>query len=76
MVSYFGRFSYNWKQRYLMEFTFRRDGSSTFGEANKWANFPSLGLGWAFSQESFMKWANFLDWGKLRASYGTSGQVF
>ena len=76
MVSYFGRFSYNWKQRYLMEFTFRRDGSSTFGEDNKWANFPSFGVGWAFSQEKFMRWAHFLDWGKLRASYGTSGQVF
>lgn len=76
MVSYFGRFSYNWKQRYLMEFTFRRDGSSTFGEANKWANFPSVGIGWAFSREKFMRWAHFLDWGKLRASYGTSGQVF
>ena len=76
MVSYFGRLSYNWKQRYLMEFTFRRDGSSTFGEDNKWANFPSIGLGWAFSQEKFMRWAHWLDWGKLRASYGTSGQVF
>lgn len=76
MVSYFGRFSYNWKQRYLMEFTFRRDGSSTFGEDNKWANFPSIAVGWAFSQERFMRWAHFLDWGKVRASYGTSGQVF
>lgn len=76
MVSYFGRLGYNYKQRYLIEATFRRDGSSTFGEANKWANFPSVAAGWAFSEEKFMKWADWLDWGKLRGSYGTSGQVF
>ena len=76
MVSYFGRIGYNYKQRYLVEATFRRDGSSTFGEDNKWANFPSVAAGWAFSEERFMKWADWLDWGKVRASYGTSGQVF
>lgn len=76
MVSYFGRVGYNYKQRYLIEATFRRDGSSTFGEDNKWANFPSVAIGWAFSEERFMKWADWLDWGKLRGSYGTSGQVF
>ena len=78
MMSFFGRLSYNFKQRYLMEFTFRRDGSSTFGEGNKWANFPSFALGWAFSEESFIKsWTGkWLNWGKIRASYGTSGQIF
>ncbi len=77
MVSYFGRFGYNYKQRYLLEATFRRDGSSTFGEGNKWANFPSVALGWAFSDESFMRWtSSWLNWGKVRASYGTSGQIF
>ncbi|MFO3727759.1 SusC/RagA family TonB-linked outer membrane protein [Butyricimonas muris] len=78
MVSYFGRIGYNFKQRYLMEFTFRRDGSSTFGEGNRWANFPSIALGWSFSEEPFIKrWTgNWLNWGKLRGSYGTSGQIF
>lgn len=76
MVSYFGRLSYNYKQRYLVEATFRRDGSSTFGEDNKWANFPSVAAGWAFSEERFLKNVTWLDWGKVRASYGTSGQVF
>lgn len=76
MVSYFARFGYNYKQRYLVEATWRRDGSSTFGEGNQWADFPSVAVGWAFSQENFMKWAYWLDWGKLRASYGTSGQIF
>ncbi len=78
MVSYFGRAGYNYKQRYLMEFTFRRDGSSTFGEGNRWANFPSVAVGWSFSEEPFVKcWTgNRLNWGKIRGSYGKSGQTF
>lgn len=76
MMSYFARLGYNYKQRYLIEATIRRDGSSTFGENHRWANFPSVAAGWAFSEESFMRWADWLDWGKLRASYGTSGQIF
>lgn len=63
-------------QRYLLEATIRRDGSSTFGEGNKWADFPSIAVGWAFSQESFMQRFSWLDWGKLRFSYGSSGQIF
>lgn len=78
MLSFFGRIGYNYKQRYLMEFTFRRDGSTTFGEGNRWANFPSIALGWTFSEEPFIKkWTGrWLNWGKIRGSYGTSGQVF
>ncbi|WP_270544704.1 SusC/RagA family TonB-linked outer membrane protein [Butyricimonas paravirosa] len=78
MVSYLGRFVYNYKQRYLMEFTFRRDGSSTFGEGNRWANFPSIAAGWTFSEEPFIKGftGHWLNWGKIRGSYGTSGQIF
>ena len=78
LVSFFGRLGYNYKKRYLMEFSFRRDGSSTFGENNKWANFPSIALGWAFSEEKLIKdyLGHWLDWGKFRVSYGTSGQIF
>ena len=78
MLSFFGRVGYNYKQRYLLEFTYRRDGSSTFGEGNRWANFPSIAVGWTFSEEPFIKsWAGgWLNWGKIRGSYGTSGQVF
>lgn len=78
MVSYFGRFGYNYKQRYLMEVTLRRDGSSTFGENNRWATFPSYALGWTFSEEPFIKrfTGKWLNWGKIRGSYGTSGQTF
>lgn len=76
MQSYLGRMAYNYKQRYLAEFSLRADGSSVFGSAVRWGLFPSMGLGWAFSQERFMKdiwWVNF---GKLRASWGRSGQKF
>lgn len=78
MMSYFGRLGYNYKQRYLCEIAFRRDGSSTFGEGNRWANFPSVAVGWTFSEEPFIKnWAgHWLNWGKIRFSYGTSGQTF
>ena len=76
MLSYFARVGYNYKQRYLVEGTLRRNGSSTFGEDHRWATFPSVAVGWAFSEEPFMRWASWLDWGKLRASYGTSGQIF
>ena len=77
MVSYFGRLGYNYKQRYLLEFTFRRDGSSTFGEGNRWANFPSVAVGWSFSEEPFIKrlTGSWLNWGKIRGSYGKSGQI-
>ena len=76
MVSYLGRIAYNYKQKYLMEFTYRRDGSSAFGEDVRYADFPSIALGWNFGEESFVKnWAHWLNMGKIRASWGTSGQT-
>ena len=76
MVSYLGRVAYNYKQKYLMEFTFRRDGSSAFGEDVRYANFPAIAVGWSFGEESFIKdWAHWLSMGKFRASWGTSGQT-
>ena len=69
-----GRISYKLLDRYLINATIRRDGFSGFSEANKFGNFPSLALGWIISEESFM--ANrpgWLNWLKLRASYGATG---
>ena len=75
MLSYFGRAAYNYKKKYLFEFTLRRDGSSVFGEDVRWATFPSVAVGWAFSEEPFFKkW--WLSYAKIRASWGTSGQQF
>ena len=70
----FGRLNYNWKDKYLINLTARRDGSSKFGDENKFHNFWSIGTGWIFSQETFMQHSlPFLSFGKLRASYGTTG---
>lgn len=76
MMSYFGRLTYNFKEKYMFETTIRRDGSSVFGEKVRWATFPSFALGWAFSEESFFKPLYWLSFGKIRASWGKSGQKF
>ena len=76
MVSVFGRLAYNYDKKYLMEFTLRRDGSSVFGKDVRWATFPSVALGWNFSDESFMDSFWWLSHGKIRASWGKSGQTF
>lgn len=76
LVSGFGRVAYNYKQKYLIEFTLRKDGSSVFGKDVRWATFPSVAVGWAYSEENFMKDLWWLSYGKLRASWGRSGQQF
>ncbi|MGL5681582.1 MAG: SusC/RagA family TonB-linked outer membrane protein [Marinifilaceae bacterium] len=76
MVSYFGRIAYNYDKRYLMEATFRRDGSSVFGADVRWATFPSVAAGWAFSEERFMRRMWWMDYAKLRASWGRTGSQF
>ncbi|OQD41711.1 SusC/RagA family protein [Croceivirga radicis] len=70
--SYFGRLSYNFKDRYLVYGTFRADRSSKFTQ-EQWGYFPSVGLGWVVSQEPFLQESNFLDFFKLRASWGRLG---
>ncbi len=76
MTSYFGRVAYNFSEKYLLEATIRRDGSSVFGPEVRWATFPSVAAGWAFSEEKFMKRAWWLDFGKIRASWGQTGSQF
>ncbi|QNF33519.1 TonB-dependent receptor [Adhaeribacter swui] len=72
-VNYFGRLSYNYKEKYLLQFTLRRDGSVRFSEeSGRWGTFPSALAGWVISKEGFMqdKFVNFL---KLKASWGRMG---
>ena len=76
MLSFLGRTAYGYKKKYLGEFSVRRDGSSVFGSNVRWGTFPSVGLGWAFSEERFMKKLWWLSFAKLRASWGRSGQKF
>ncbi|MBD0277609.1 MAG: SusC/RagA family TonB-linked outer membrane protein, partial [Flavisolibacter sp.] len=68
-----GRLNYTFKDRYLLTASFRRDGYSAFGQKNPYADFPAVALGWVITQENFMKDARWLNYGKLRASYGVNG---
>lgn len=70
-LSYFGRVSYNYKDKYLLYGTMRADGSSKYQE--KWGYFPSVGVGWVISQEDFMDNSKIFDYLKLRASWGQLG---
>ena len=70
----FGRLNYNWQNKYLLNLTARRDGSSRFGYQNRFNDFGSLGAAWIYSQEGFIKkQLPFISFGKLRCSYGTTG---
>lgn len=75
MNSYFLRGSYSYKNRYLLTVTGRIDGSSRFGENNKYGVFPSAGLGWVLSEESFLSDVQGLDEFKIRSSYGVTGNT-
>jgi TonB-dependent starch-binding outer membrane protein SusC len=76
LESFLGRVTYNFNDRYLLTLTARRDGSSKFGENNKWATFPSAAFGWRAVNEKFFESAGlsniFSDF-KVRASYGITG---
>lgn len=70
----FGRINLNWQDKYIVNLTARRDGSSRFGRENQFHNFGSLTGVWIFSNEAFIqKKGSFISFGKLRVSYGTTG---
>ena len=74
MASFFGRVNYSYKDRYLLTATLRADGASNFAENNRWGYFPSVALGWRFTEEEFMKpMTSVLSNGKLRVSFGQTG---
>jgi len=73
IISYLARLNYNYDGKYLLSATFRRDGCSRFGAYSKFANFPSVSLGWIVSDESFMENMDPLSYLKFRASYGKVG---
>jgi TonB-linked SusC/RagA family outer membrane protein len=73
-IAFFGRASYQLDEKYLLNASYRVDGSSRFGPDKRFSSFGALGAGWIFSKESFFGFANkFLSFGKLRASYGVTG---
>jgi TonB-linked SusC/RagA family outer membrane protein len=70
----FGRIGYAWQEKYLLNLTGRRDGSSRFGPGKQFGNFGAVGAAWVFSKESFVSNSlSFLSFGKLRVSYGVTG---
>lgn len=73
LLSYMGRLSYDFNERYMVDVTFRADGSSNFAKGNQWGYFPSFSAGWNFSEEEFMKDLSWLSFGKLRGSWGQNG---
>ena len=72
-MSYFGRLNYNYKDKYLLNTTFRADGSSNFDEQNRWGYFPSISAGWVVSKEDFLQSSELISFLKLRASWGQVG---
>ncbi|WP_200871335.1 SusC/RagA family TonB-linked outer membrane protein [Saccharicrinis fermentans] len=74
LLSFFGRVNYGYQGKYLLSATFRADGSSKFGNGNRWGYFPSAAVAWRISEEGFMQsTASILSNLKLRLSYGTAG---
>ena len=72
-MSYFGRLNYNYRETYLLNATYRVDGSSIFSKQNEWGYFPSVSAGWIASNEEFLKDSKVINFLKLRASWGQVG---
>lgn len=75
-LSYFARLNYDFESKYLFSASMRRDGSSRFGETNKWGNFPAVAVAWNIHKEGFMKSIDWVNSAKLRLSSGTTGSEF
>ena len=76
ILSFFGRLNYDFKDKYLLSFVFRRDGYSSLLGATRWGFFPGVSAGWIFGREDFIKEAiPVMSFGKLRASYGINGNA-
>ena len=71
-ISYFGRLNYNYREKYILGFTMRADGSSLFAKDNRWGYFPAVSAGWVVSEEKFWNIEKFNQL-KLRLSYGLTG---
>ena len=74
-ISYYGRVSYSYNSRYMLQATLRRDGSSVFADGHRWGTFPSVSAAWNIAEESFMKDQSTFDNLKLRVGYGISGNA-
>lgn len=73
LISYFGRFNYNYQEKYLLALVYRVDGSSKFLATNRFATFPSVSAGWVISEESFFRNNPYVNFLKFRGSWGING---
>lgn len=73
LIGFFGRLRYDYNKKYYASASLRRDGSSKFGENEKWGWFPTAAIGWRIDKEQFMSDFSWMDMLKFRASYGVSG---
>lgn len=76
LVSFFGRMNYSFRDKYLLTFTVRQDGTSRFSEDNRWGMFPSLAAAWRINQESFLANSLVVSNLRLRVGYGITGQQY
>lgn len=74
LVSFFGRLNYTLRDKYMLTFTLRDDGSSRFSKRNRWGLFPSLALAWRVNEENILRNVDWLSNLKLRLGYGVTGQ--
>ena len=74
-ISFYGRVSYSFNSRYMLQATIRRDGSSVFAKDHRWGTFPSISAAWNITEEPFMANQKFFDNLKLRLGYGVSGNA-
>lgn len=73
LISFFGRFNYNYANKYILQASVRRDASSAFGVNNRWGTFPAVSAAWRITEESFMKSQNIFQDLKARVGYGITG---
>jgi len=73
LLSYFGRAQYNYNETWLLNATLRADGSSKFAKGNRWGYFPSVSAGWVMTNADFMSRLGWIDFLKVRASWGQNG---
>nr|WP_293839688.1 TonB-dependent receptor [uncultured Arsenicibacter sp.] len=73
LLSFFGKANYSFKDRYSVDASLRADASSRFGLSKRWGYFPSVGVGWRLSEETFIQKLNVFDELKVRASWGLTG---
>lgn len=73
ILSFFGRVNYDYRETYMASVIMRTDGSSNFAAGHRWGTFPSVSLGWVVSNEKWMQSASWLEFLKIRASWGQNG---